>query len=63
MYNLRVIITEPVSGHSREVTRQFDPTLPAATLQTDWNNLGPAVLGLVTALQADVSTVVPPPTL
>ena len=52
MYVLQVSVRDPVSGINQTLVRQFDPTQTAAQLQAAWNNLGPAVLALITQVQA-----------
>lgn len=55
MFNLIVTVRDPVTGDVRDLKRSFDPTLVPATLQTKWNALGPAVLALITDLNAAVA--------
>lgn len=52
MFTLIVVVRDPASAVVQELTRQFDPATAPAALQTKWNALGPAVLTMITALQA-----------
>jgi hypothetical protein len=61
MYTLHVTVTDPLTAQSDGLTRSFDPTLPPATLQAAWSNLGAAVLTLIQSVQGKAATVAPTP--
>jgi hypothetical protein len=56
MYVLHIEMRNPMTGDVQSLTRQFDPTVVAATLLTQWNNLAPAVQGMITTLLASASS-------
>jgi hypothetical protein len=43
MYTLTVTVKNPMTGDTREESRQFDPTTLPTAFQTAWNALGTAV--------------------
>lgn len=55
MFNLIVVVRDPVSGDARELRRAFDPATLPGVLQTKWGALGPAVLAMITDLNVAVA--------
>jgi hypothetical protein len=54
-FRLIIVVRDPITGDSRELERQFDPTTSPATLSTKWNALGAVVLQIISDLQTAVA--------